>query len=323
MKKHSKNFSEKNRICFVIAYFGELPIWFPAFFVSCKLNTEIDWLIFTDANELPSYQLQNVKFKELSFLEFKSRAAKTIDSQVEFINPHKLCDFKPIYGDIFQDELHDYQYWGHSDIDLIWGDIKPFLDKINFGKYHVISSRKLTICGHFTLYQNSQAINTLYRKVKGYKKIFVQESYSGFDEGFFSYYLYQESLKINSDYNIFWPKKHAVDWPELDFHPNGWYWSNGKIYGNDGRERLYLHFMKWKKSMKSIDFESEDMPTKFLISQNGIWSQPMKIEQKLVYFFPNHFWRLLHHYFKRLRNRIGKNAKLEEPLIPDGYKIID
>jgi hypothetical protein len=30
------------------------------------------------------------------------------------------------YGEIFANELHEYDFWGFSDIDLIWGNIRNF-----------------------------------------------------------------------------------------------------------------------------------------------------------------------------------------------------
>ena len=35
---------------------------------------------------------------------------------------YKLTDFKPAYGEIFQDYIIQYDFWGFTDIDLIYGD---------------------------------------------------------------------------------------------------------------------------------------------------------------------------------------------------------
>ena len=44
--------------------------------------------------------------------------------QVTLDRPYKLCDFKPAYGFIFGEYLKEYDYWGHCDIDIVWGDLR-------------------------------------------------------------------------------------------------------------------------------------------------------------------------------------------------------
>lgn len=312
----------KNKICFVIVYFGEFPVWFSAFLLSCKFNEEIDWIIFTDT--VPSgFTPLNVKFNKISLEQFQSKASKTVMVEVSFSKMYKLCDFKPLYGDIFQTELQSYHYWGHCDLDLIWGDIKSFLKAIDFKQYDIISSRQLTICGHFTLYRNSASVNTLYKEVKGYKKLFIEDGYSNFDEGFFSYHLFIESLKMNFEYKIYWPHKNCVDWPELDIHPYGWYWSQGKIFENNGTERLYLHFMKWKKTMKSIDFDLISPPVSFKINQYGMWSRPMGLWSTIVYLYPNHLGNVLASFWKKVTNKLLPKPTGIQLNIPDQFRMLE
>lgn len=311
-----------HKICFVIAYFGKFPVWFPAFLISCRFNNDIDWLIFTDIEDLPFHKPVNVNFKKMTLGDFKLLAEDKLAAKIQFKIPHKLCDFKPMYGHLFQADLKNYDYWGHCDLDLIWGDIGFFLRRINFDQYDIISTREMTICGHFTLYKNTPSINILFKQVVGFEKLLVQENYSGFDEGFFSFHLYEESLKSNFKYKIYWPKKHAVDWPELSIKPHGWYWLNGKIYDKNGIEREYLHFMKWKGTVKSIDFDLSDSPKKFLITQHGIWANPMNFKSKVQYWFSDHYGRMVMHYCKKIVNRILKRSEPKGPLIPEEYKII-
>ena len=43
----------KNRIAFVIPYFGKLPDYFHLWLVSAKYNKDYDFFLFSDVNELP------------------------------------------------------------------------------------------------------------------------------------------------------------------------------------------------------------------------------------------------------------------------------
>ncbi len=317
----------KERICFIIVYFGEFPVWFPAFLQSCKYNPQINWKIWSDATNSPTDLPQNVSISQIDFAEFKSNAANVVDTEITFTNAHKLCDMKPMYGDLFHQNLREFDYWGHCDLDLIWGDIESFLARINYQNFDVISTRKLTICGHFTIYRNNESLNKLYQQVPGYRKIFNEPDYSGFDEGYFSYHLYSQIQNISSSIKVYWPKKYAVDWPELEYSPLGWFWKNGKIYGRNNSERIYLHFMKWKKSLREIDFQYIDDPSEFKITRYGIWKGKVDVRYTLEYFSMRLLGKKLNRYWKRIigsfNKRVLKKSIVQNPEIPEGYKIID
>ena len=50
----------------------------------------------------------------------------------------KLCDYKPAYGLIFEDELIGYDYWGFCDTDILLGDIYQFLEDYEFSQKNMI-----------------------------------------------------------------------------------------------------------------------------------------------------------------------------------------
>ena len=49
------------------------------------------------------------------------------DFSINLPSPYKLCDFKPAYGEIFNEFISSFDYWGYCDVDLIWGNIRKFL----------------------------------------------------------------------------------------------------------------------------------------------------------------------------------------------------
>ena len=50
-----------------------------------------------------------------------------VDFEIVLNEPYDLCDFKVAYGEIFQEYLEPYDFWGFCDCDLIYGDIRHFL----------------------------------------------------------------------------------------------------------------------------------------------------------------------------------------------------
>ena len=169
------------KIAFVIPWFGKLPNYFQLWLESCKRNPTIDFLVFTD--QQPEYPIpENIKLFQYTFKEMVYRFEKKIGFPVALYSPYKLCDFKPSYGEVFEDYLNDYDYWGHCDVDLIWGDIRKFVTDELLEKYVRIFSR-----GHCTIYRNSSEVNAMYRLLpsngkQNWKEVFQSPDSFCFDE---------------------------------------------------------------------------------------------------------------------------------------------
>lgn len=307
------------KVCFVLPYFGQFPPWFPGFLLSCEHNPNIDWLILTDIEPFPHTYPENVIFEQLTFQEIQDQLNRLIDVPINFAKPHKLCDVKPLYGALFEVRLKGYDYWGHCDMDLIWGDIEGFLNRIDFQQYDVISSRKETISGHFTIYKNDPRLSSYFQKVPNYKKVFSTGLYEGFDEGYFAYHMYSHNEK--DGLKVYWPEKFGVDWGELDYRPMGWKWKDGKILDGAGTERVYLHFMKWKKELNQCPAFAELKQAKaFEINRYGLWTGSLKsdIKQKL---WKDKWLGTIDRYFQKFRAKAGNPPK-NPSTIPWEYRII-
>lgn len=266
----------------ILPYYGKYPIWMNAFLRSCAFNPRLKWMIFSDI-EVPAYQPPNVRFIPLKKTDLSDLIFQKTGIRHELKNPHKLCDFKPLYGHIFEDYLKDKSYWGHCDMDVIWGDITSFLSRISFEGYDIISTRPRVICGHFTLYRNTTEINFFYKQVPNYKKAFELIDYQGFDEGFFSYHLFKEVERKAIDFKVFWEGRNCLDPGELSRMPNGWQWKNGKVKNTWGREGNYLHLINWKKTIEQVNIPDPEKSFRFRITKLGIWesSIPSKYRNQL------------------------------------------
>lgn len=161
------------KIKYIIPYFGKLPKNFQFWLLSCAKNPTVNWLIFTD--DITEYNYpDNVEVKYTTFEEIKERIQKLYDFEILIDRPWKLCDFKVAYGEIFEDELQGFDFWGHCDIDLVWGNIRKFITDEILEKYE-----KIGFQGHSTLYKNTKEVNQRYRielvEIPSYKEIFTQK----------------------------------------------------------------------------------------------------------------------------------------------------
>ncbi len=154
-----------NRVAIVIPYFGKLPQLVDLWLESTKRNPKIDFLIFTDIEEVRNHSyLDNVKIHHISFNEFKQKFQKNFEFDLSLEKPYKLCDYRPSYGLVLSSYLKDYDYWGFGDMDLIWGDIYKFIEPLLSKEYDRIFD-----LGHLSLIKNTPKMNHLFLQKNNYK----------------------------------------------------------------------------------------------------------------------------------------------------------
>lgn len=270
----------------IIPYFGKFPTFFQYFLNSCKYNKDFDWLIYTNDKTKFDYP-SNVKVNYISFDEFKDFVQSKFDFKIEIIRPHKLCDFKVAYGYIFNDEIAGYDYWGHGDLDVIYGDLNKFLNPLMNEAYDKIYS-----LGHLSLYKNNLRVNTAFKlPINGkdvYKIVFSNDRGYAFDEwhcklgsindifknGGFKFYEFNQCANLDSQFSGFKLSNYIINFGnyalDTNYH-NVFKFNNGKLYRyfiNFDKihiaEYPYLHFHKRSISRNCLSY------TQYLIVPNCI-----------------------------------------------------
>ncbi len=284
-------------VCFVIPYFGKLPNYFPLFLKSCEINADYDWLLLTDDHRPFAYP-DNVRVLYTTFDQLKSRVEQCFPFKVSLPAPKKLCDFKPAYGFIFEEELKPYPYWGYCDVDLVLGDLGAFFDLTELKKY-----QKHFYLGHMSIYENTLEMRTLF--LKGHPKKENQKMKYGFQDVLTSgkNMVFDEWSDTVETINDVAEMEHISinpAFPMLDIRPwrsrfystvfdptvHTWIhnskdnyivvWDKGKLYAYskeaDGslnkKEILYAHFQKRKMDSSRMDLASD----LFLFAPNTIRS---------------------------------------------------
>lgn len=168
----------RNKVKIIVCYYGKFPDYMSLWLASCGNNKEFDFLIVTDTDidDKPS----NVSVLLEPLERLRRRFEHALKRKVILESPYKLCDYRPIYGLAFADKLEDYDFWGHCDLDMLWGNLSHFLNDSILDCYDIIGKR-----GAFILYRNNCIMNELYRKRGGifsYKEVFSSNENYGFDE---------------------------------------------------------------------------------------------------------------------------------------------
>ena len=265
------------KIALVVVYFGPWPPWFPAFVHSCRFNPHVDWYFFSDTTP-PSHGAPNLKFIHLSMTEFNTAAGAVLGVPVSMSHPRKVCDFRPAYGHLFETYLVGYDFWGHCDLDVVWGDLGRFVTEEILRSHSVVSARKHVMCGHFSLYANEPHLNLLYKRIPDYLTLLASPELHAVDEDHMSE-LVRESA-AHGELRVYWPKfllnfaNPTTDTPGmLEPIVNGWLWRRGSLFNlTEGTldEVMYLHFMTWKTTLRTCEFGFDAQPDAFYISYSHI-----------------------------------------------------
>ena len=266
------------KIVIMATYFGRWPVWFPAFLLSCAKNETIEWLFFTDC-EVPEVNYPNIRFEPMDLGQLNNLASQKLGFPIQKL-AFSQVDLQPAFGVIFDNYIKGFDFWGHCDIDVVWGNIRGFITEEILQHHDIVSCRKEFLAGHLTLWRNEPEINTLFKGVPSYRDIFSSNECFSFDEAVISTFLKALIAKANNKIRVYWPEQMVV-WFHGNAKPNGWYWKSGKIFDTKHREHIYLHFQETKKLMTHIDFQTGDQPEKFWFIQHGISSRRLLIHNFL------------------------------------------
>lgn len=289
------------KIKIIVCYYGKFPAWIESWLKSCRQNPGIRFMIVTDLHleHIPD----NAEILHETLEELKGRFSRVLGMEACLDTPYKLCDYKPVYGIAFEKELEGFDFWGHCDMDLIFGDIRSFFTDDMLERYD-----RLGTFGHLILYRNDKAINTLYKK-KGaafsWKKVFSSRFSYGFDEQFgFNLICKKQKIKwLDCGHALCLDRcpQMPFQFSGADNHTPQWVlWEDGRIFqvylNGQGEvvkeEKMYFHFSgktyeldsKWKSAVfdfyNCTEMEEKDLKEFITMQIPDTYSSP-KTEKHL------------------------------------------
>lgn len=171
----------------VVPHFGDRPSYFPLVLTSMAHNPDIHWLLFTD-RPVPSPP-PNLEVRLCEFSDLAARIRGHFEFDVSLETPYKLCDFRPAFGEIFASELAGYDFWGHTDLDVVFGRIREHLPPEAF------DADKILFQGNFALYRNTAEAAGWFRHEVGrvsYRQAMTTPEAMHFDEWAGIYYIVED-----------------------------------------------------------------------------------------------------------------------------------
>ena len=144
------------KILLILPYFGKFPNYFNLFLQSVRNNPGVTLLIFTD-QQIDSDG--NIMVNRMTWERFIEFVQSKFEYPVNLHAPYKICDLRPSFGHIFDDYIQEYDYWGHCDCDLIFGDMRLLNPMLDYGY------DRIGMWGHLILYRNSIEVNNWFHQL--------------------------------------------------------------------------------------------------------------------------------------------------------------
>jgi hypothetical protein len=281
-------------IAILTCWYGNYPWYFPYFIHSCLYNPTIDFVIITDNKQLIVDKPENVKIIYKTLENIKHEASKKLGFAVNIDYPYKLCDFKPAYGFIFSEILTSYDFWGHGDIDIMYGDIRGFMTDEILNSYDVVNTRHEFIAGSCCLFKNNKQMNTFFMKSKDYKYVFTNAENFAFDECNFLIPELQMGGSIldftNHIQSMTYLVKKAMlqgkikayfDFIIIEGMSNKIKWQRGKIIYKNQFEGMYYNLITYKQKCKNKNV-LDPMPDTFYFRKEGVTASNKLLDKKIL-----------------------------------------
>lgn len=271
-------------IRFVIPYFGAWPFWFPFFLQSCRYNSSVEWVFYTDCG-IPDDSPENIRFVNITFKDYCSFVSDRLNIDFYPENPYKLCDIKPALGHIHEDDLIDCVFWAFGDIDVIYGDLRKYFTADRLADKDFFATHERRVSGHLCLVRNTKEMREAYRLIPRWQERYSDPIHQALDEGAFSRIFikhknWPEPLRrFAARFNRWYTRSEFVEahstFTALEdgsrHIPDAWYWQKGKLTNSfmKDREFPYFHFLVWKNDWKCLSAEKLGGPR--ALYESGAW----------------------------------------------------
>lgn len=209
----------------ICPYFGPLPSWFD------------QWKENFDRLQKYGYDL----LMPTNLEEFKQRVKDKLGIEncpiVE--GKGKVHDYRLSFGKLFEEELKDYDFYGHTDFDCAYGRVDKYVTDDLLDSVDIHSNHHCYICGPWTLYRNTPKINDLFYEYPLWKQELEAERVSGWGEVEYSQIVDKHAKQ--GDLRL-----RYTMWQGKTTDPSKLTWRDEALYDGD-QEIMMFHFRHTKE----------------------------------------------------------------------------
>ena len=264
-------------ICLMIVWFGKLPDYYYYWKRTALANKTIDFILLSD--QVEDHKEGNITYIYSTLENEIQRYRLALGNVCKFESPSKLCDFKPLFGYLYQDLFTGYDFWGYCDIDLALGDLRKFISRKVLD-----NNERIYSLGHLNLYKNNEKMRMLFKEsgsIYRLTDVLKDQRIYAFDE-----FLGMNLICQKND--VFWYKKidycdcsgrsNKIEFiNQINYKKQLCYWEDGRAYvaglSDSGqiinKEFSYIH---WRKKLPAL-VDSQDSSLGFYITPFGIFDK--------------------------------------------------
>ena len=180
------------RTLLICPWFGPFPPWFTQYRrnISRLSRNGFDVLIDTDLDD------------------FKGRVRERLGIDCPITEgSSKIHDYRAALGELYAEAVEDYDWWGHTDFDCVYGRVERFYNDDLVAGLDVVTDCNDYICGPWTLYR--PAVASAFRGYDGWQEILEEPTTSGWVEDRFTWLLNRLGLHIE------YIQRHAYGDPQF------------------------------------------------------------------------------------------------------------
>lgn len=236
-----------NKIALIIPYFGKFPEWMPLYLYSCSKQKNIDFLYFTDC-EIPDHIYDNTKFVKTTFDAYCQKVSTKLNIDFHPNASYKLCDLKPFYGMIHEEELKNYDWWGFGDLDLVYGDLSLLINDHNLKHYDLLTTHIDKVAGHFTIVRKNSEYTKIPLQIPHWQDKLMLSKHVYLDE--------TEYAELVKPWKV--KKLNRIDYHILEKYTNPdkkfwyYYWLDKLLLLSDGKSLMKEFFTTFKPAEDSL-----------------------------------------------------------------------
>jgi hypothetical protein len=179
----------------ICPWYGDLPPW---------------WSRYCDSYH--PLLAQGYDLMHVSGLDgFKARVRDKLNIDCPIVSGEgKIHDYRAALGLLYADELTGYDYWGHTDFDCVYGRVEHFMPDERLAELDVYSDHPSYLCGPWTLYRNTPALNEAFMDVPGWKETLEEPRTTGWVETSFTEHINSLGLKTLYELNHGYLSPHLL-----------------------------------------------------------------------------------------------------------------
>jgi hypothetical protein len=192
----------------ICPWFGPLPPWWKHYVANIERLRFADhgyhWLIDTDLDS------------------FKQRCVNTLG--IEFLGVEggsKIHDWRPTLGRLYEKELANYDFWGHTDFDCVYGRVWEWLTPEVLDGLDVHSNHATYLCGPWSIYRNMPMTRDAFVTVPDWQEQLRRPDTTGWAETTFTaaindlplriHYTYWQTRSLTNLSRVHWQGERLMD----------------------------------------------------------------------------------------------------------------